>query len=56
MEKKRPSEKCNGCIWWYEDPLLCQGCPNNPDAEPSRKTHLDEIVDLLGNKVVLADV
>jgi len=56
MGKKRPSEKCNGCIWWYEDPLLCQGCPNNPDAEPSRKTHLDEIVDLLGKKVVLADI
>jgi len=56
MEKKRPSEKCNGCIWWYEDPLLCQGCPNNPDTEERHKTHLDEIVSLLEKKVVLADV
>ena len=56
MEEKTPSEKCNDCIWWYEDSRLCQGCPNNPDTGESRKTHLDEIVGLLGKKVVLADV
>ena len=55
MEERR-SEKCNDCIWWYEDPLLCQGCPNNLDTEERHKTHLDEIVSLLENKVVLADV
>jgi len=53
---ERPSEKCDDCIWWYEDPLLCQGCPNNPDTEESRKSHLDEIAGLLKKKVVLADI
>jgi hypothetical protein len=28
-----PSEKCGNCIWWYEGPLLCEGCPNNPESE-----------------------
>lgn len=54
--KERPSEKCDDCIWWYEDPLLCDGCPNNSGTEKSRKSNLDEIVGLLGKKVVLADV
>jgi hypothetical protein len=54
--EQRPSEECGDCFWWYEDPLLCRGCPNNPDTKESRKTHSDEIVSLLKEKVVLADV
>ena len=30
---QRPSDKCGGCVWWYEGPLLCEGCPNNPEPE-----------------------
>ncbi len=30
--EQSPSEKREGCFWWYEDPLLCEGCPNNPKA------------------------
>jgi hypothetical protein len=54
--EERPSQKCNDCISWYDDPLLCQGCPSNPDTEKSRKTHLNEIVSLLEKKGVLADI
>jgi hypothetical protein len=28
-----PSEKCGDCVWWYEGPLLCEACPNNPESE-----------------------
>jgi hypothetical protein len=28
----RPSERCGGCVWWHEGPLMCKGCPNNPDT------------------------
>ena len=27
------SEQCGDCVWWYEGPLLCEGCPNNPESE-----------------------
>lgn len=30
---KPPSNKCGNCVWWYEGPLLCKGCPNNPETE-----------------------
>ena len=29
----RPSERCGGCIWWCEEPAVCEGCPNNPDTK-----------------------
>jgi hypothetical protein len=28
-----PSDKCGDCVWWYEGPLLCEACPNNPESE-----------------------
>ena len=28
-----PSDKCGDCVWWYEGPQLCEGCPNNPESE-----------------------
>ena len=27
------SDRCGNCVWWYEGPLLCEGCPNNPESE-----------------------
>jgi hypothetical protein len=32
----RPSEKCDDCFWWYEDRVLCLGCPNNPETKKSK--------------------
>jgi hypothetical protein len=34
--EKRPSEKCGDCVWWYEEPILCEGCPNNPETETKK--------------------
>jgi len=30
---KPSSERCGECVWWYEGPILCQGCPNNSETE-----------------------
>jgi hypothetical protein len=54
--QRKPSEKCEDCIYWYEDPYLCHGCPNNPDTEDSRKNDLDEVSGLSRKKVVPPDV
>jgi hypothetical protein len=39
--KHKPSERCEDCFWWHEDPVLCEGCPNNPETEERRKTDLE---------------
>ena len=28
----RLSMRCGDCVWWYEGPLMCDGCPNNPET------------------------
>ena len=28
-----PSDKCGDCVWWYEGPILCEGCPDNLKSE-----------------------
>ena len=33
---KPSSERCGECVWWYEGPILCQGCPNNPETETKK--------------------
>jgi len=44
----RPSEECEDCFWWKEDPFLCLGCPNNPEAGERKASserqdyHVDE--------------
>ena len=43
--EQRPREKCDDCFWWYEDPLLCEGCPNNPRTEIKGK---DRVIGMLG--------
>jgi hypothetical protein len=30
--EQRPSEGCENCVGWHEDPLLCVGCPNDPES------------------------
>ena len=32
---KAPGDECGDCIWWYEGPILCEGCPHNPESEAS---------------------
>ncbi len=38
---QRLSDKCGDCVWWYEGPLLCEGCPNNPASE-TMKLHCSQ--------------
>ena len=33
---KPPSDKCGECVWWNEGPILCDGCPNNPETETKK--------------------
>jgi hypothetical protein len=40
--KHRPSDSCEDCFWWHEDPVLCEGCPNNPETEDRREGHPEE--------------
>ena len=30
------SDRCGDCVWWYEGPLLYEGCPNNSESEAMR--------------------
>jgi hypothetical protein len=53
--EKRPSEKCENCVWRREDPSLCAGCPDNPKAQERTKSHLDEILCMLRRGVILRD-
>ena len=41
-----PSEQCRDCVWWYEGPILCMGCPNNPESEIRKMpcSHCKEII------------
>ena len=41
-----PSDKCGGCVWWYEGPLMCDGCPNNPQSE-TIKLHCSQCKEIL---------
>ncbi len=34
--ERRPGERCGDCVWWYEGPILCEGCPNNPETEAKK--------------------
>ena len=52
--EQRPSENCEDCFWWYEDSLLCEGCPNNPRTEIKSKDRAVGMLGTLRNKVTLA--
>jgi hypothetical protein len=41
----RPSENCEHCFWWYEDPFLRKGCATNLSLEIKGK---DRAVGMLG--------
>jgi hypothetical protein len=51
--EERPSEKCEDCFWWQEDPFLCAACPNKPTTEERTNSHLDEILGMLRRGVLL---
>jgi hypothetical protein len=51
--KEKPSEWCDDCFWWREDPSLCAGCPNNTKTQERTKSHLDEILGMLRRGVTL---
>ena len=50
--ERRPSEQCEDCIWWHEEPLLCKGCPNNPETADTPKSHLNETSTVLKKKLL----
>jgi hypothetical protein len=51
--EERPSQWCEECIWWREDPFLCAGCPNNLRPQKTTKSDLDEILCILRKKGTL---
>ncbi len=47
--ERRPGERCGDCVWWHEGPILCEGCPNNPETKAKkagsreRSGHVEEL-------------
>jgi hypothetical protein len=61
--EQRPSEKCEGCFWWYEDASLCLECRDNLKAnerEPREKkgvfTHGEKIRDFAMVAILLMTI